>query len=72
MNPGAPYGLCAAVLRGLCGRLDGTNAEQAWTRLYALSTSYVGDKEALFFKLGFGGANIIGVHCVADRSAFFS
>lgn len=46
MNPGAPYGLCAAVLRGLCGRLDGTNAEQAWTRLYALSTSYVGDKEA--------------------------
>lgn len=33
MNPGSPYGLWSAVLRGLSGRLDGASKEQAFVRL---------------------------------------
>nr|MBP6608627.1 protein kinase [Deltaproteobacteria bacterium] len=46
MNPGAPYGLWASVLRGLSGRLDGKKPQEAWAHLLQRATDCVGEAEA--------------------------
>lgn len=46
MNPGAPFGLWSAVLRGLCAEVRGQGAPDGFGQMLALATHAVGEREA--------------------------